>query len=62
MKALNERLARARSEDGITLIELVVVCSIMTVILGFVTQSLVTMQNASTGEACDSRTWTRRAP
>jgi type II secretory pathway pseudopilin PulG len=49
MNWLNERLARARSEAGVTLIELVVVCSVMTVILGFVTRTLVVMQNASTG-------------
>jgi type II secretory pathway pseudopilin PulG len=51
MSWLNERLARARSEDGVTLIELVVVCSVMTVILGFVTRTLVVMQNASTGSS-----------
>lgn len=48
---INERLARARSEEGVTLIELVVVCSVMTVILGFVTRTLVVMQNASTGSS-----------
>ena len=36
---------------GVTLIELVVVCSVMTVILGFVTRTLVVMQNASTGSS-----------
>jgi hypothetical protein len=51
MRWLNERLAHARSEDGVTLIELVVVCSVMTVILGFVTRTLVVMQNASTGSS-----------
>jgi type II secretory pathway pseudopilin PulG len=51
MSWLNERLARARSEAGVTLIELVVVCSVMTVILGFVTRTLVVMQNASTGSS-----------
>ena len=51
MSRLHERLERARSEEGVTLIELVVVCSVMTVILGFVTQTLVTMQNASTGSS-----------
>ena len=51
MRWLNERLARARSEEGVTLIELVVVCSVMTVILGFVTRTLVVMQNASTGSS-----------
>jgi type II secretory pathway pseudopilin PulG len=51
MKWLNERLARARSESGVTLIELVVVCAVMTVILGFVTRTLVVMQNASTGSS-----------
>ena len=48
MTRIHERLARARSETGVTLIELVVVCSVMTVILGFVTRTLVVMQNAST--------------
>lgn len=51
MRWLNERLARARSEAGVTLIELVIVCSVMTVILGFVTRTLVVMQNASTGSS-----------
>jgi hypothetical protein len=51
MRWLNERLAHARSEAGVTLIELVVVCSVMTVILGFVTRTLVVMQNASTGSS-----------
>ena len=51
MRWLNERLARARSESGVTLIELVVVCSVMTVILGFVTRTLVVMQNAATGSS-----------
>ncbi len=51
MRWLNDRLARTRSEAGVTLIELVVVCSVMTVILGFVTRTLVVMQNASTGSS-----------
>ena len=51
MKRLRQRLALGRSEDGVTLVELVVVCSVMTVILGFVTQTLVVMQNASTGSS-----------
>ncbi len=51
MRWLNERLAHSRSESGVTLIELVVVCSVMTVILGFVTRTLVVMQNASTGSS-----------
>jgi len=48
---LHDRIARIRAEDGVTLIELVVVCSVMTVILAFVTQTLVTMQNASMGSS-----------
>jgi type II secretory pathway pseudopilin PulG len=36
-----------RGEEGITLIELVIVCSIMTVVLGYVTRTMVVMQNAS---------------
>jgi type II secretory pathway pseudopilin PulG len=51
MTTLGERLARARSEEGVTLIELVVVCAVMTVILGFVTRTLVVMQNASMGSS-----------
>lgn len=51
MRLLNRRLPHVRSEAGVTLIELVVVCSVMTVILGFVTRTLVVMQNASTGSS-----------
>ena len=51
MSWIHERLARSRFETGVTLIELVVVCSVMTVILGFVTRTLVVMQNASTGSS-----------
>lgn len=51
MRLLNRRLTHVRSEAGVTLIELVVVCSVMTVILGFVTRTLVVMQNASTGSS-----------
>ena len=51
MRWLNERLAHPRSEAGVTLIELVVVCAVMTVILGFVTRTLVVMQNASMGSS-----------
>jgi len=49
MRRLHERLARARSEDGVTLVELVVVVSVMSVILAFVTQTMITMENAATG-------------
>jgi type II secretory pathway pseudopilin PulG len=51
VRSLHERIERARSEEGVTLIELVVVCAVMTVILGFVTRTLVVMQNASTGSS-----------
>ena len=47
MTWITRRLARARSEEGITLVELVIVCALMTVILGYVTRTLVVMQNAS---------------
>ncbi len=40
-----------RNQQGVTLVELIVVLSIMSVVLGFVTRTLVTMQNASMGES-----------
>ena len=41
-----------RTEDGVTLVELVVtVVSLLAVILGFVTRSLISIQNASVGES-----------
>lgn len=49
MSALVNRLRRASSEEGITLVELIVTVSIMTVVLGFVTQGFVTLQNAAAG-------------
>ena len=49
VSALVSRLRRASSEEGITLVELIVTVSIMTVVLGFVTQGFVTLQNAATG-------------
>jgi type II secretory pathway pseudopilin PulG len=42
-------MRRASDETGITLVELVVVVSLMTVILGFVTRGFVSIQNASAG-------------
>ena len=47
MSRWHRRIVRLRGEEGITLIELVIVCSIMTVVLGYVTRTLVSMQNAS---------------
>ncbi len=38
-------------EDGVTLVELITVVSLLGVILGFVTGSLVSIQNASVGES-----------
>lgn len=49
MSALVSRLRRTSSEEGVTLVELIVTVSIMTVVLGFVTQGFVTLQNAATG-------------
>ena len=49
MSGIRRLLSRARSEDGVTLVELMVVVAVMGVILGFVSQTLVTMENASTG-------------
>jgi prepilin-type N-terminal cleavage/methylation domain-containing protein len=40
-----------RDEGGVTLVELVVVMAIMSLILGFVTRGLVSMQDASVGES-----------
>lgn len=48
---LSNLLHRCRDDRGVTVIEVIVVLSIMSVILGFVTRTLVTMQNASTGES-----------
>ena len=49
MSALVDRLRRASSQEGITLVELIVTVSIMTVVLGFVTQGFVSLQNAAAG-------------
>ena len=38
-----------RSEEGITLVELIVVVSLLSLVLGFVLQTFVSMQNAATG-------------
>ncbi len=49
MSALVSRLRRASSQEGVTLVELIVTVSVMTVVLGFVTQGFVSLQNAATG-------------
>ena len=46
---LTDRLQRTDDERGITLVELVVTVSLLTLILGFVTRGFVGIQNASTG-------------
>ena len=40
-----------RAEDGVTLVELVTVVSLLGVVLGFVTGSMISIQNASVGES-----------
>jgi prepilin-type N-terminal cleavage/methylation domain-containing protein len=42
---------RASSERGVTLVELLITVSIMTVVLGFVTREFVGLQNASTASS-----------
>jgi hypothetical protein len=49
--AVRTRLEAARNEDGVTLVELITVVSLLAVILGFVTGSLISLQNASVGES-----------
>jgi len=49
MAAWRRRLPSASAEHGITLVELVIVVSLLTVVLGFVTGGFVSLQNASTG-------------
>jgi type II secretory pathway pseudopilin PulG len=46
---LRKRLPSASSERGITLVELMVTVSLLTVVLGFVTRGFVGLQNAATG-------------
>jgi type II secretory pathway pseudopilin PulG len=46
---LRKRLPSASSERGITLVELMVTVSLMTVVLGFVTRGFVGLQNAAAG-------------
>ncbi len=50
MKRLTQLLHRADAQDGVTLVELVVVISIMSVVLTFVTKTFIVMENASAGE------------
>jgi prepilin-type N-terminal cleavage/methylation domain-containing protein len=50
MSMLARGLRRARAEDGVTLVELVVVISIMSVVLGFVSRTFIVFENASQGE------------
>lgn len=49
MAFLEKRLSRASSEQGVTLVELIVTISIMSVVLGFVMQGFVSLQRASAG-------------
>jgi prepilin-type N-terminal cleavage/methylation domain-containing protein len=42
------RLPRASAEHGVTLVEMTVVISLLSIVLGFVLQGFVSMQNAST--------------
>ena len=49
MSTLVNRLRRASSEEGVTLVELIVTVSILSVVLGFVTQGFVSLQNAAAG-------------
>lgn len=51
MMWLRRHLAIVRDERGVTLVELVVVVSLLGVILTFVTRGLVSMQNASVGQS-----------
>jgi prepilin-type N-terminal cleavage/methylation domain-containing protein len=48
---LRRRLPAFRDERGVTLVELVVVVSLLAIILTFVTKGLVSMQNASVGQS-----------
>ncbi len=41
----------ARSDSGVTLVELVVAMALMSLILGFVTRGMISIQNASVGES-----------
>ena len=50
MSGLARIRRRAQDQQGVTLVELVVVISIMTVVLGFVTRTFIVMENASAGE------------
>jgi prepilin-type N-terminal cleavage/methylation domain-containing protein len=49
MTWFSRRLRSLREEDGVTLVEMVVVVSLLAIILTFVTKGLVSMQNASVG-------------
>jgi len=51
MMWLRNHLPALRDEGGVTLVELVVVVSLLSIILTFVTRGLVSMQNASVGES-----------
>jgi prepilin-type N-terminal cleavage/methylation domain-containing protein len=51
METRRERRVSLREQSGVTLVELVVVMAIMSLILGFVTRGLVSMQDASVGES-----------
>jgi prepilin-type N-terminal cleavage/methylation domain-containing protein len=51
MMWLRRRLPVFSDERGVTLVELVVVVSLLSIILTFVTRGLISMQNASVGES-----------
>lgn len=51
MPWLTRGIRRLREERGVTLVELVVVISILGVVLTFVTQGLISMQNATVGQS-----------
>ncbi len=49
MRFLTDRLRRDDTEGGITLVEVIVTVSLLTIVLGFVTSGFVSIQNAATG-------------
>ncbi len=48
---INRRLKELRDQRGVTLVELVVVVSILGIVLTFVTRGLITMQDATMGQS-----------
>jgi prepilin-type N-terminal cleavage/methylation domain-containing protein len=47
MMRVREYLAHLRSEEGVTLVEMMIVVSLLGVVLGFATKGLISMQNAA---------------